>query len=145
MQALQQLWESARFTYQVSNPSSQGISQRGTQFTPSASRLKGSGAEDEAEAESSGDSDDESQQVLPGPSQVVTRRAGLTSALLSSDSRCLQLCMVGTLNQIMRSESYFICTVEILLGLYVLVSNSWSCLHVLDVIGHVLDVQLRRM
>ena len=50
--------------------------------------------------------------------------------------------MVGTLNQIMRSESYFICTVEILLGLYVLVSNSWSCLHV---IGHVLDVQLRRM
>lgn len=48
--------------------------------------------------------------------------------------------MVGTLNQIMRSESYFICTVEILLGLYVLVSNSWSCLHVLDVIGHALDV-----
>lgn len=88
-EALQQLWESARFTYQVSNPPSQGTSQRGTQSTPSASRLKGSGAEDEAEAESSGDSNDESQQVLPGPSQVVTRRAGLTSALPSSDSRTM--------------------------------------------------------
>ena len=91
LQALQQLWESARFTYQVNNPSSQAISQRGTQLTPSASRLKGSAAEDEAEAEaeSSGDSDDESQQALPGPSQVVTRRAGTSSALPSSDSRCL--------------------------------------------------------
>ncbi|DBA95699.1 hypothetical protein WJX82_003265 [Trebouxia sp. C0006] len=86
-EALQQLWESARFTYQVNNPSSQAISQRGTQLTPSASRLKGSAAEDEAEAESSGDSDDESQQALPGPSQVVTRRAGTSSALPSSDSR----------------------------------------------------------
>ena len=89
LQALQQLWESARFTYQVNNPSSQAISQRGTQLTPSASRLKGSAAEDEAEAESSGDSDDESQQALPGPSQVVIRRAGTSSALPSSDSRCL--------------------------------------------------------
>ncbi len=103
LQALQQLWESARFTYQVNNPSSEGISRKGTQLTPSASRLKGSAAEDEAEAESSGDSDDESQQALPGPSQVVTRRAGLPS----SDSRYSQICVVGTVSQIVQCDDTF--------------------------------------
>ncbi|KAL0023381.1 hypothetical protein WJX79_000253 [Trebouxia sp. C0005] len=88
-EALQQLWESARFTYHVNNPSSQGISQRETQLTQSASRLRGSAAEEEAEAESSGHSDDDSQQVLPGSSQVVTRRAAHSSALPSSDSRSM--------------------------------------------------------
>ncbi|DBA85494.1 TPA: hypothetical protein ACH3X2_000440 [Trebouxia sp. C0005] len=88
-EALQQLWESARFTYHVNNPSSQGISQTETQLTQSASRLRGSAAEEEAEAESSGHSDDDSQQVLPGSSQVVTRRAAHSSALPSSDSRSM--------------------------------------------------------
>ncbi len=85
------------------NPSSQGISRRETQVTPSASRLKGSAAEDEAEAESSGDSDDESQQAIPGPSQVVTRRAGLPS----SDSRYSQTCVMGTVSQIVKCDNTF--------------------------------------
>lgn len=76
LQALQQLWESARFTYQVNKPTAQVNSHRAAQ-TP-ASRLKSSTAESEPEAESDSDIDGEEEQgnqqmPLPGSSQVVTR------------------------------------------------------------------------
>lgn len=70
MQALQQLWEPARFTYQVNNPSSQ--SQR------PAGRSKQPTAVAEAEEEEAGSSSSNDEGSLEQPqqiSQVVTRGA----------------------------------------------------------------------
>ncbi len=93
MQALQQLWESARFTYQVNGPTSQANPQRPSQATPAASRLRAPAAElaanSEPEARSSSDSDEEGsqQRPLPGSSQMMTRRAEQSSALPAANAR----------------------------------------------------------
>ena len=82
MQALQQLWESARFTYQVNNPSSQANPQRDSLLTPAESA-----AEAEAGTSSSSDGEDGQQQPLLGPSQMVTRRAEQGTPLPAAESR----------------------------------------------------------
>ena len=96
LQALQQLWESARFTYQIQNPASQAsqAAQPGPHRMKAASRLKAAAAESAAEAESSGGEEEEEegdasqQQPLQGSmSQMVGRRAWQGSAMRSTDSR----------------------------------------------------------
>lgn len=70
MQALQQLWEPARFTYQVNNPSSQ------SQRPPVGSKRPAAVVEAEDEEADSSSSDDEGCLEQPQPaSQVVTRGA----------------------------------------------------------------------
>ena len=83
MQALQQLWEPARFTYQVNNPSSQASApnQRllGGQI---ASRHARSAAEaEEEEAESSCSDEEGGLEQSLGNSQVVTRGAEARGAV----------------------------------------------------------------
>lgn len=70
MQALQQLWEPARFTYQVNNPSSQSQRPAGASKQPTAA------VEAEEEEAGSSSSDDHGGLEQPqGTGQVVTRGA----------------------------------------------------------------------
>ena len=70
MQALQQLWEPARFTYQVNNPSSQSQRPVGRSQQPAAV----ADAEEE-EADSSSSNDEGSLEQPQQTSQVMTRGA----------------------------------------------------------------------
>lgn len=73
MQALQQLWESARFTYQVNVPSSQRQSQTQSQAAAKASsRLRGDESESEAGTSSSEEEEGPAQQQ-PLAQAVTTR------------------------------------------------------------------------
>ena len=73
LQALQQLWEPARFTYQVNAPSNQRPSQSQSQAAAKATpKLRADDSESEAGTSSSEEDGDAQQQPV---SQAVTTRA----------------------------------------------------------------------
>ena len=75
LQALQKLWEPARFTYQVNNPPSHSRGAAQLAFAHSSkSKLVSEGVEEEEAGSSSSDDEGVSEQPLQG-SQVVTRGA----------------------------------------------------------------------
>lgn len=87
LQALQQLWEPARFTYQVNNPSSQR--QRPTGGS------KQSAAVADAEEEEAGSSSSDDEGCLQQPqqaSQVVTR--GVEARLDPAGARSVCICFL---------------------------------------------------
>lgn len=85
MQALQQLWEPARFTYQVNNPSSQ------RQRPTGGSKQSAAVVDAEEEEAGSSSSDDEGRLGQPQQtSQVVTR--GVEARTDSTGARSVCIC-----------------------------------------------------